>query len=74
MESNRVFAGGTTTNLINNDGVLSAPENNVFAIDNANATPLITPMIFFSYTLGGNYLLNTKQSLFARVSRGASAK
>jgi hypothetical protein len=48
-------------NLINNDGVLSAPENNVYAIDNANATPLITPMIF-SYTLGGNYLLNTKQS------------
>jgi hypothetical protein len=24
-------------------------------------------MIIFSYTLGGNYLLNTKQSLFARV-------
>jgi hypothetical protein len=25
-------------NLMNNDGVLSAPENNVYAIDNANAT------------------------------------
>ena len=69
------FAGGTTTKFdVNNDGVLSAPENNVYAIDNANATPVNYTYDYFSYTLGGNYLLNTKQSLFARVSRGASAK
>jgi hypothetical protein len=29
-------------------------------------------MIIFSYTFGGNYLLNTKQSLFE--SRGALAR
>ncbi len=69
------FAGGTATKFdINNDGVLSVPENNVYAIDNANATPVNYNYDYFSYTLGGNYLLNTKQSLFARVSRGASAK
>jgi len=69
------FAGGTASKFdVNNDGVLSAPEKNVFAIDNAKATPVNYTYDYFSYTLGGNYLLNAKQSLFARISSGASAK
>ncbi|OUD34694.1 TonB-dependent receptor [Flavobacterium sp. FPG59] len=69
------FTGGTATSYdINNDGILSAPENNVFAVNTANDTPVNYTYDYFSYTLGGNYLLNAKQSLFARVSRGASAK
>lgn len=69
------FTGGTATQYdINNDGVLSVPENNVFAVNTANETPVNYTYDYFSYTLGGNYLLNTKQSLFARVSKGASAK
>lgn len=69
------FAGGVSTTYdINNDGAISAPEQNVFAIDNANATAVNYDYDYYSYTLGANFLFNNRQSVFARVSRGASAK
>ena len=69
------FTGGTFTQYdINNDGVISTPEQNVYAINNANSTPVNYNYDYVSYTLGSNYLLNSRQSLFARVSKGAAAK
>lgn len=69
------FAGGVSTTYdINNDGVISAPEQNVFAVDNANATAVNYDYDYYSYTLGANFLINNGQSVFARFSRGASAK
>lgn len=69
------FAGGTSTQRdMNNDGVISAPEQNVFAIDTANPTTVNYDYDYVSFTLGGNYLLTDKQSVFARYSRGGSAK
>lgn len=72
---NGSFAGGTSTTYdINNDGAISTPEQNVFAINTANTTAVDYDYDYVSYTLGGNYLLNEQQSVFARYSKGASAK
>lgn len=69
------FAGTVqTTRDINNDGVISAPETSVSAIDNANTTAVDYDYDYFSYTLGANYKLAERKSVFARYSRGASAK
>ncbi|CAD0002774.1 TonB-dependent receptor domain-containing protein [Flavobacterium salmonis] len=69
------FAGGVSTTYdINNDGEISVPEQNVFAIDNANPTAVNYDYDYYSYTLGANLLLASRQSVFARISRGASAK
>lgn len=69
------FAGSSqTTYDINNNGVISAPENSVSAINTANETAVNYDYDYVSYTLGANYLLTAKQSLFARYSKGASAK
>jgi len=72
---NGSFAGSVqTTYDINNDGVISTPESSVSAIDTANSTAVDYDYSYVSYTLGGNYLLNANQSVFARYSKGASAK
>jgi outer membrane receptor protein involved in Fe transport len=69
------FAGSSQTTFdINNDGNISAPENSVSAINNANTTPVDYDYDYVSYSLGANYALNSKQSFFARYSKGASAK
>lgn len=69
------FAGGTSSTYdINNNGIISVPEQNVFAVNTANETPVNYDYDYVSYTLGANYLLTAKQSLFARYSKGASAK
>jgi outer membrane receptor protein involved in Fe transport len=69
------FAGGTSTTYdINNNGTISVPEQNVFAVNTANETAVNYDYDYVSYTLGANYLLTAKQSLFARYSKGASAK
>ena len=69
------FAGSAqTTYDINNDGAISAPETSVSAINTANETPVNYDYDYVSYSVGANLLLTTKQSLFARFSRGASAK
>ncbi len=72
---NGSFAGGTSTIYdINNDGSISNPEQNVFAIDNANSTAVDYDYSYASYTFGANYLLNEQSSVFGRYSKGASAK
>jgi outer membrane receptor protein involved in Fe transport len=69
------FAGGTSRAFdINNNGTISAPEQNVFAVNTANETAVNYDYDYLSYTLGANYLLTAKQSFFARYSKGAAAK
>ena len=69
------FADGTlTTYDVNNDGVISVPEQSVEAIDNANVTAVDYNYDYISYSLGLNYKLQDNQSFFARYSKGASAK
>jgi outer membrane receptor protein involved in Fe transport len=69
------FAGNSqTTYDINNNGVISVPETSVSAVNTANETAVNYDYDYVSYTLGANYLLTAKQSLFARYSKGASAK
>ncbi len=59
---------------VNNDGTLSAPEQSVSAIDNANPTIVNYEYDFVSYSLGANYKFKDRQALFARYSRGGAAK
>jgi len=69
------FAGSAQTKYdINNNGVISAPETSVSAVNTANETAVHYDYDYVSYTLGANYLLTGRQSLFARISKGASAK
>lgn len=69
------FAGGSSRQFdVNNDGVISAPEQNVFAVDNANVTTVNYDYNYVSYSLGLNYKLDDKQAVFGRLSRGAAAK
>lgn len=69
------FAGGTSSAYdINNDGVISAPESNVFAVNTANSTAVNYDYDYVSYSLGANYSVNNNQSFFARHSKGAAAK
>ena len=72
---NGSFAGSSQTVFdINNDNVISAPESSVSAINTANTTTVNYDYDYVSYTLGANYLIDTNQSVFARYSKGASAK
>ncbi|WP_281238710.1 TonB-dependent receptor domain-containing protein [Flavobacterium praedii] len=69
------FAGSAQTIFdINNDGSISVPETSVSAINTANETAVHYDYDYVSYTIGANFLLTEKQSLFARYSKGASAK
>lgn len=69
------FTGGTQREFdVNNDGVISVPEQNVFAIDNANPTAVDYDYDYVSYSVGLNYKLQDNQAVFGRYSRGASAK
>ena len=69
------FAGGTSSSIdMNNDGIISAPEQNVNSIDHANATAVDYDYDYFSYSLGVNYKLQDNKAIFARISKGASAK
>lgn len=72
---NGSFAGSSQTVYdINNDNVISAPETSVSAMNTANTTAVDYDYDYVSYTLGANYLIDTNQSVFARYSKGASAK
>ena len=69
------FAGTVqTTYDINNDGNISAPEQSVSAIDNANVTAVDYDYDYVSYSFGLNYKIQDRQALFGRYSRGAAAK
>lgn len=72
---NGSFSGASQTSFdINNDGVISAPEVSVSAINTANTTAVDYQYHYVSYSFGANYLIDAQQSVFARYSRGASAK
>ena len=72
---NGSFAGSSQTEYdINNNNVISAPENSVSAVDIANTTAVDYDYSYVSYSVGANYLLSEQQSVFARHSKGASAK
>ena len=69
------FAGGSSSQYdINNDGIISAPESNVFAVNTANTTAVNYDYNYTSYSVGENYAVSDSQSFFARYSKGASAK
>ena len=58
---------------VNNDGVISVPEQNVSFIDNANQKPVNYNANYASYSVGTNYLINDDLAVFARYSRGGSS-
>jgi outer membrane receptor protein involved in Fe transport len=69
------FAGGSLRQFdINNDGIISAPESNVFAVNTSNTTAVNYDYNYTSYSLGANYAVSNNESFFARYSKGASAK
>lgn len=69
------FAGGSSREFdVNNDGNISIPEQNVFAVDNANVTTVNYDYNYLSYSLGVNYKLADRQAVFGRISKGAAAK
>lgn len=69
------FAGGTSSAFdVNNDGAISVPEQNVFAVNTAKETTVHYDYNYTSYSVGANYLLSSQKSVFARYSRGGSAK
>ena len=69
------FSGPTTSvNDINNDGEISLPEQTVQSIDLANPTTVNYDYDYVSFSLGANYLLKDNEAVFARYSRGGSAK
>jgi outer membrane receptor protein involved in Fe transport len=69
------FANGVARTFdVNNDGVLSAPEQSVFFVDSASPTVVNYDYSYGSFSVGANYLLNRNQAVFARYSQGAAAK
>ena len=69
------FAGGAATTMdVNNNGSISAPESSVFGINPSSATVVNYGYKYLSFSAGANYLLSEKQSVFFRMSKGASAK
>lgn len=68
------YAGSVQSEYdMNGDGVLSMPEMSVSNIDNANASPIDYDWSYTSYSLGGNYQIDSDMAVFARLSHGARA-
>ncbi len=69
------YAGNTQTRFdVNNNGTISPNEESVSAIDLANAKPVNYNYDYLSYSAGLNFLLNAEAAVFARYSKGATAK
>lgn len=69
------FAGGTSRSFdVDNNATISAPEQNVFFVDQTNATIVNYDYSYLSYSFGTNYLFNDNQAVFGRVSQGYTAK
>lgn len=66
--------GNTGTVDVNNDGVISPIEESVATIDLAQKNPVNYDYSYSSFSVGANYKVNNQQAVFARYSRGASAK
>ena len=69
------FSGATATYTsrdMNGNGVIDIAEQMVGSNDNINV-PVNYTYGIFGYSVGGNYALNSKNAVFARVSKGGSA-
>jgi len=67
--------GGIQSTIdVNNDGVISVPEQSVSVIDNANIGVVDYNYDYVSYSVGANYKLSDDKAIFARQSQGASGK
>ena len=64
----------TGTVDVNNNGIIEPIEQNVGTVNNAQKNIVDYDYSYTSYSLGGNYKLNSNQAIFARYSHGASAK
>lgn len=58
---------------VNQDGVISVPEQDVSLIDNANPSVVDYGWSYWSYSLGANYAFSDDLATFARYSRGGRA-
>ena len=74
-EASGRYAGNTQLANVdmNRDGVISAPEQSVSAVNNAAASPVNYDVSFTAYSLGANYAFNKSLAAFGRYSLGASA-
>jgi len=69
------FTGGTSRSFdVNNDGNISPAEQDVFFINPTDQTVVNYDYDYLSFSAGLNYLFNENQAVFARFSKGASAK
>lgn len=68
------YAGSVQSMLdMNRDGIISAPEQSVSIIDNANPSAINYEWNYLSYSLGLNYKIADGRAAFARFSRGGRA-
>jgi len=72
--SGAASSGVQSTLDVNNDGAISQIEQSVSVIDLATRNTVDYKYDYASYSLGLNYKLGSRQALFGRYSRGASAK
>jgi len=69
------FAGPIQTSYdINNDGEISYVEGSVSAVNTADQTTVNYDYDYISYSFGANLKFSDNQAVFARYSRGGSAK
>lgn len=58
---------------VNEDGVISVPEQSVPMVDTANRKPVDYDWGYLSYSAGANYAFSADTAAFARYSRGGRA-
>ncbi len=70
--ANGTYAGGTqSADLdVNQDGVISVPEQSVSVINNAAQSPINYSWDYVSYSFGANYEITDDLAVFGRYSRG----
>jgi outer membrane receptor protein involved in Fe transport len=56
---------------VNQDGVISVPEQNVRVVAAGDESPVDYTKRYWSYSVGANYEINDSAAVFARASRGA---
>jgi len=73
--ANGTYAGNVQApNLdVNQDGVISVPEQSVSTIDRTNPSVVDYTWNYWSYSAGLNYAFNDDLAAFARISRGGRA-
>jgi len=73
--ANGTYAGNVQApNLdVNQDGVISVPEQSVSTIDHTNPSVVDYTWNYWSYSAGINYAFNDDLAAFARISRGGRA-